>query len=60
MSQNPVNTRRIPDRFRLEEVEGCLLGYNSATTIPPRFYNDPSIFELEKERVLKTSWFPVG
>lgn len=60
MSENPVNTRRIPDRFGPEEVESCLLEYNSATTIPPRCYSDPAIFELEKEQVLKTSWFPVG
>ena len=60
MSKTPISTRQVSDRFRPEEIDACLLEYNSATTIPPRFYNDPAIFELEKERVLKTSWFPVG
>ncbi|MDE0284562.1 MAG: hypothetical protein OXN26_08455, partial [Gammaproteobacteria bacterium] len=60
MSTITDSTRQVSDRFRPEEIDACLLEYNSATTIPPRFYNDPLIFELEKERVLKTSWFPVG
>ena len=60
MSKTPISPRQVPNRFRPEEIDDCLLEYNSATTIPPRFYNDPSIFELEKEQVFKTSWFPVG
>ena len=60
MSTTPVSTRQVSNRFRAEEVEGCLLEYNSATTVPPRFYSDPAVFELEKQHLLKSSWIPVG
>ena len=60
MSTIPVSPKPVSNRFRPEEVEGCLVEYNSAATIPPRFYSDPAIFELEKERLLTSSWIPVG
>ena len=51
---------QISNPIQADEVKDCLLEYNSATTIPPRCYKDPVIFELEKERILKSSWFQVG
>ena len=50
MSKTPISPRQVSNRFRPEEIDDCLLEYNSATTIPPRLYNDPAIFELEKEQ----------
>ncbi len=60
MSTIPTSPNPVSNRIRQAAVEDCLLEYNSATNIPPIFYRDPAIFELEKERLLKSSWFPVG
>lgn len=55
--KRPVQSSRP---FTAAEIDDCLLEFNSAMTIPPRCYNDPLIFEMEKERILKSSWFYVG
>jgi len=60
MSTSPKDKIQIPNSIRADEVKDCLLEYNSATTIPPRCYNDAFIFEMEKERILLSSWFYVG
>jgi len=59
MSTIPISLKPA-SRFRQEEIKDCLLEHNAATAIPPRFYSDPAVFELEKERLFYSSWIPVG
>ena len=60
MSSKIGDSVKLTTQCLKSEMENCLLDYNSASTIPPRLYSEPSVFDLEKERMLTRSWVSVG
>jgi phenylpropionate dioxygenase-like ring-hydroxylating dioxygenase large terminal subunit len=42
------------------ELAGALAPPDRATSLPPSLYTDPAAFELERQSVFASSWFPVA
>ncbi|MFI9643402.1 aromatic ring-hydroxylating dioxygenase subunit alpha [Micromonospora sp. NPDC051925] len=42
------------------EVGQATAPFGQATALPPRFYLDPALFELEQSRVFATGWVPLA
>ena len=49
-----------PGVLTAEELAAVRREYRSASLLPGRAYQDPAIFEWERDHVLRTDWVIVG
>ncbi len=47
-------------RDRIYEAGGTAAEFDAATTLPPAFYLDEQLYQLEEQRVMRAQWLPLA